>query len=66
MSIKLVSVFSFVIVRRNAASGALNKVDDGIKMDTVRIFMAWTEAHKMMMGMAENVIMNILPRLLRK
>ena len=48
-----------MIVRRNAGSGAMNKVDDGINMDTVRIVMVGTEAHKMKMGMAENVMMNI-------
>ena len=47
-----------MIVRRNAGSGAMKKESGGIKMDTVRIVMVWTEAHIMMMGMAEHVMMN--------
>ena len=48
-----------MIVRRNAGSGAMKKENGGIKMDTVRIVMVWMEARIMMMGMAENVMMNI-------
>ena len=37
----------------------MKKENGGIKMDTVRIVMVWTEAHIMVMGMAQNVMVNL-------